>query len=85
MGPVGRPRCLSVLGQMTLESRRGRNGVDLHYVTLCREVRVISQLFLVLPDFFFSFKEFFWEKINVTCNKRMAPCDGCRLLLDLYL
>lgn len=55
MGPVGSPRCLSVLGQMTLESRRDRNGVDLHYVTLCREVRVISQLFLVLPDFFFFF------------------------------
>lgn len=41
------PRCLSVPGQVTLESSSERNGVDLHSFTSCCEVRVISQLVLV--------------------------------------
>lgn len=38
MGPDGSLRCLSVLGQMTSESRWYRNGVDLNSVNLCHEV-----------------------------------------------
>ena len=44
-GPTG-PACVSVLGQMHLESESG-------LYTMRYKVRVISQLFLVLPKFFF--------------------------------